>query len=138
MIKLTQQSAVRECTAPFLVRNDKTGETETVDIRVRYFSHSIAQKREIANKINALVNASRVEDPAKRRPVFLSDTLPYVIESLPDLAGLDGKPIVVQFDRNGVPTAKTIANFEAILADNLTAIDRAIDEDMTPKEQPRT
>ena len=137
MIKLTQQCTVRECTAPFTIRNEK-GQAETVDIRVRYFSHSIAQKRELGNKINALVAASSDPEREKRRPVFLSDTLPLIVESLPDIAGLDGKPIVVKLNAKGDPTPQTMANFEAITAENLEAIDRAINEDLRPKDQPQT
>jgi len=137
MIKLSQQSTVRECTAPFKVRTDK-GTIETTDIRVRYFSHSIAQKRIIGAKITSLVQSGIEADFAKRRQIFLSDTLPLMIESLPDICGLDGKPIVVKLDRKGDPTPATIANFEAITDENLTAIDRAISEDLVPKDQPQT
>lgn len=132
MIKLAgQKPLIRETTAPFETTADD-GTLVTEDIRVRYLSHSIARLRDNAVRIQKLIDEAR----DKGEPLWLSSTLPFQIESLPDIAGLDGKPIVVAFDKDGNPTAKTFKNFEAIARHNLEAIQKAITDDLAPKEQP--
>lgn len=129
MIKLkTAQRLVRETTAAYET-NDEKGELTTQTIRVRYWSLSIREMKEQRIALEAMFK-DRGDDI-----IWLSDTLPYRVESLPDIEGLDGKPIKTEFDTKGKPTKKTTENFEAIARHNLAAIDRAITEDLTPKDQ---
>jgi len=81
MIKLGSK-LIRETTAPFQYTDESTGETKTEEIRVRYFSHTIAEIRANAAKIQAEIDAAK----ERGEPLWLSATLPYQIESLPDIA----------------------------------------------------
>lgn len=123
--------AIRQTTANFEYTNEG-GETKVEEIVVRYFSRSIAQMRDVDAKVRTLFEKAL----EKKEPLWLSLTLPFLIESLPGVAGLDGKPIKCEFDKEGFPTEATIANFEAMPRHNLNAIEKAINEDMAPKEQP--
>ncbi len=132
MIKLNaNRPAIRETTAMYEYTND-AGETKSEEITIRYFAHSIGQLRDIHAKARELFSKAK----EKEEPAWLSLTLPFQVESLPGIAGLDGKPLKSVLDAKGYPTAKTIANFEAMPRHNLNAIERAITEDLIPKEQP--
>jgi hypothetical protein len=130
MIKLkNKKRLVRECIAVW-EDTDEAGVTTTQDIRVRYFDRSVRELK---------VQTQWHDRKAKEDPnqiIWLSDTLPFVVESLPDIEGLDGKPIRTQFDKDGVPTRETVANFEEIPKKNLEAINKAIYDDLSPKDQP--
>ncbi len=130
MIKLKNKRAlVRECTAIYEETDDK-GEVVSEEIRVRYFSKTVKEL-----KLQTKWHRQKAdEDPTQI--LWLSDTLPFIVESLPDIEGLDGKPIKVEYDKDGYPTAKTVENFEAIAKHNLQAIEKAIADDLAPKEQP--
>ena len=130
MIKTAgSQRLVRECMAQYEYTNDK-GETVVDDIRVRYFSLTIGNMKQQQEWIREIAKA----DP--NRIIWLSETLPFSVHSLPDVAGQDGKPIISKFDKNGVPTPATVANFDAIARTNLEAIRDAIADDLSPKAQP--
>lgn len=130
MIKTAgSQRLVRECTANYEYINEKN-ETVTEEIRVKYFSLTIADiKRQ-----QAWIRDIADKDP--NRILWLSETLPFSVHSLPGVAGQNGKPIITKFDKNGVPTPATVADFDGIARHNLEAIRDAIAADMVPKEQP--
>lgn len=133
MIKLGTR-LVRETTAHYEYTDGD--ELKTEQIRVRYYSFTIAEQREMFTKIRAIAEKKKSKPVAEREPIWLSDEMPFRIESLPDIAGLNGKPIKPEFDKNGLPTDATTKNFEAISARNLELIQKAINEDQRPKEQP--
>lgn len=130
MIKLRSKKAlVRETTADYEYTDD-SGNSVTENIRVRYFSKTVAEL-----KVQHRWHKEKAEaDPTQI--LWLSDTLPFVVESLPDIEGLDGKPIKCKYDKDGYPTQDTVENFEAIAKHNLQAIEKAIADDLAPKEQP--
>lgn len=130
MIKLSKRAPlVRECTAIYQF-TDSTGKVKEEEIRVRYFSLTVADL-----KIQKGWHTAKAEEDPNQI-IWLSDTLPFSVESLPDITGLDGKPIKTVFDENGIPTRETVENFELIPKHNLEAINKAILDDLAPKDQP--
>ena len=130
MIKTAgSQRLVRECMANYEYTDDK-GETVIEEIRVKYFALTTADMK----RQKAWIQDQAEADP--NRIIWLAETLPFSVHSLPGVAGQDGKPIVSKFDKNGVPTKATVEHFENIARNNLEAIRDAISEDVRPKEQP--
>lgn len=118
MIKLNATPTVRECKAPYEYE-DGNGKLVTKEIRVRYFSRTVAQLK----RMQAAAKARAEDDPDAI--VWLSDSLLERIESLPDIEGPDGQPLAI-----------TIENLDLLDTKNLKAIGDAIDADLVPKEQP--
>ncbi|MFN6963960.1 MAG: hypothetical protein ACK4S4_09360 [Pyrinomonadaceae bacterium] len=115
MLKIkASQRVVRETTAPFEYSDN--GETKSVDIRVRYYSPTIKDLHDHRRE----VQTRQEEQPDN--PMMLSDVLARRLESLPDLSDDKGKPIKI-----------TVAALEEISIRNLTAIQRAINEDLEGK-----
>lgn len=100
---------VREITVKFEA-NDGSIE----DVRVRYFSPTVAETRRQVENNEARRSAGET--------VWLSDSLANAVESIPDL--VDGK---------GKPHKITPDFLESISIANLMAIDAAIREDLVPK-----
>ena len=119
-IKVGSTRLVRETTAPYEYTDEK-GELKVEQIRVRYYSLSVAEMREKTARIEQMI----AEAVDKKEPVWLSDVLPLTLESLPDLLDQKGKPIAI--------TADSLAKLNR---HNLDAIQTAISEDLNPKEQP--
>ena len=120
---------VRECTAPFQYVND-SGDTVTEEITVKYYVRSVGEIKQQ----QATFNAMGRKDP--NRMVWLSETLALTVHSLPGVAGQDGKPIISKYEKDGMPTPATIANFDGISRSNLEAIRDAIHDDLSPKDTP--
>jgi len=119
MIKLkTNNKLVRQTTADYEY-TDADGVNHIEQIRVRYYSLPISELREQRLKLETIAR----EDPG--RIIWLSDTLPDVLESLPDILDEKGKPIAI-----------TKENLDLIARNNLEAINKAIIDDLAPKDQP--
>jgi hypothetical protein len=113
MIKLHKNTrVVRETTASFEYMDGE--EVKVEQIRVRYFSPTVAEVRSTSSEISA----KRKEGET----VWLSETLSKQIESLPDLVDDKDKPIKI--------TAEFLETLPVV---NLTAINDAIDRDLAPK-----
>ncbi len=111
-INATKRS-IRECTAPF--QQDGTKQ----NIRVLYYSFKIKELKD---------HQARVEEKAKQNPdaiIWLSETLSERLHSLPDLTDANGKEFKITAD-----------NLDLIDVENLEAIKRAIDEDVSGKSRP--
>jgi hypothetical protein len=140
---------VRETTAPFEYMKD--GKLAVEDIRVRYFSQTIADVRK--ERSDALARAAQIEEfekqkddlredgsdkalaklaelekqtsPGESEFPWLSKTLAPKIESLPDILDAKDKPIAITED-----------NLSKISVVNLRALAKAMEDDLRPKEQP--
>lgn len=120
MIKLNgNRRTVRETTAEFQYTDDK-GELIFETIRVRYYSPRIQD----AKLLRAEVEAKLEADP--NSAFALSEMLSRRIESLPDLADKNGKPLKITVD--------VLENEIDLL--NLKAIQDAIEDDLDPKSEP--
>lgn len=118
MIKLQQLQQgqgrlTREVVVPFVYR-DENGEEKTDDIRVRYWSFSIAETREYQSKLEAMQRGDIASS--------LADILALLIAELPD---------VVDDEGNAVPVTPELLSQINII--NLRAIDKAISDDLRPK-----
>lgn len=115
---------VRETTAPFEYNDPATGELKTEDIRVRYFSQTIAELKKMREDI--ITKAKLAEaDPADAEIPWLSGQLSNRLESLPDILDAKGKPIEI-----------SIVNLDQITALNLRSISEAIEADAVPRPTP--
>lgn len=125
MIKVTAngQRNVRECTSQFEYEED--GEQKTDEIRVRYFSQTVAELKQLRLDALAKFNAAKKGKAAETEFPWVSNTLAKRLESLPDLEGEDGKPFAI-----------TVENLDTLSIINLRAIEAAIEEDVRPKSQP--
>lgn len=111
-LRHSQSRIVRETSAPFIHNVD--GEEITEQIRVRYFSLSVAEAKEFRDKVR------------EKDDLYLSDILLPVIESLPDFVDDEERPIKI--------TAEVLESLNSI---NLRALQQAIEEHLTgPKTQP--
>lgn len=84
--------------------------------------------RKMADKADELSVAAREKAKTaadNREQAWLSHQLAKRLESLPDLADAKGKAFEI-----------TIENLDALPFHNLQAIEKAIDDDLAPKEQP--
>lgn len=116
MIKLSNpQGRVRETTAPFEYTDDK-GKVQTADIRVIYRSPTITDIRVQKLEREARENAGE--------SLYISDSLASVIDALPDLTDDNEKEIAI-----------TVENLDQLTITNLTAIQKAINEDIEGKSQ---
>lgn len=115
MIKVNSQKTVRETRAPYEFVNE-SGATETAQIRVRYFSFTIKELKEWRAYIKEKVES----DP--ENIIWLSEKLLPRIESLPDLSDEQGNPLPV-----------TVETLEMLDLKNLRSIEKAIEEDLSPK-----
>lgn len=136
MIKLTTDRIVRECTAPYEY-NAEDGTLQVEEIRVRYYSLTLAELKQVRS--DALARMAEQRERAEKAKAnksgkaefeiedfpWLSDQLVLKLAGLPDIGGPDGKPISI-----------TVENLDKISAVNLRAIEKAIDEDLAPKDQP--
>lgn len=112
MIKVdATKRTVRETTAEY---EDVNGEKS--DIRVRYYSPTWNERQTDREELKAIAD----EDPD--RVIWPHETLARRIESLPDLAGTDGKELKI--------TAENLGN---IAIPNLDKIRKAIEEDIAGK-----
>lgn len=126
MIKLgTIARTVRECTAPFEYTDEK-GERQVEQIPVQYLCLTTA---EIKNE-KAAQTAKREEDP--RYVPYDTEYLLPRLHALPSIADAKGKALSRE---NG---NLTIENLDLIETANITAIWKAIGQDMVPKDQPST
>lgn len=118
-----KQRMVRQTTAPFEYENDK-GETITDQIVVRYYVQTAkeAKERHLAG-VAAYNNAKKNDEIVPFE--YHIDTLASRLESLPDLAGPDGKAFAITSDNLGL-----------LSVPNINAIHKAIEDDTNPKEQP--
>lgn len=117
MIKVNPTArTVRETTAPYLY--EEKGEAKTADIRVRYFSFTW---NELQSQHAALKQIAKNGDAT----IWPHETLVDRIESLPDLAGPDGKKFAI-----------TAENLGCLDTRNLEAIQKAINEDFEGKARP--
>lgn len=106
---IPKDRAVREITAKY-----ETTSGKIEDIRVRYYSPTVAETRRNSEDVDAKRKAGEI--------VWVSDTLAQMIESIPDLVDVKGKPF------------KIAPEFlESLSITNLLAIDKAIREDLDPK-----
>lgn len=108
---------VRETTAPFEYTQD--GELIVENIRVRYFSFTLADLKKMRSDALAKAEAAEKGDGDIQ---WMSSVLVQKLESLPDIVDGKGKPIAI-----------TEAHLDKFSAVNLLAINRAIDEDLYPK-----
>lgn len=117
MIKLrelqNQGRLTREVTVPFIYRDDN-GVEQTTEMRVRYWSFSIAETREYQSKLEAMQRGDLSST--------LADILALLIAELPDVVDDNGNPVQV--------TPELLSQINIV---NLRAIDRAISEDLYPK-----
>lgn len=116
MIKLkTDRRTIRETTADFEY-TDENGETQTEQIRVRYYSPTIKEQKEWFEHVDA------VRKNSPDTIVWQSEELARRVESLPDLVDAKGNAYKI-----------TVEFLEALDAKNLEAIDAAIRADLRPK-----
>ena len=121
MIKLNDIGrTVRETVAPFEYTDPKTGKIVTEDIRVRYYSFTVAELKQMRAEAFAQQKAIREGDEGKVQ--WLSGVLVGKLAELPDILDAKNKPIAI-----------TEANLDKISVVNLTAISHAIDRDLDPK-----
>lgn len=117
MIKVNLEArTVRETTCPYEFTDDE-GNLQTKDIRVRYFSPTIADSKRERQAIDGLIKAD------KSAVYWYSESLVNRIESLPDLVdAATGKPLKI-----------TVEVLEALDSKNVERIHEAILEDLRPK-----
>ncbi len=126
MIKITgtNQRNVRECTAPF--EYTEGGELKVEEIKVRYFSQTVGEMKEERNGRRQIAVAAPKKGAKKTEQEdsfpWVSNKLAEQLESLPDIAGKDGKPMKI-----------TVENLDLISVNNLYAIEIAISRDLVPK-----
>jgi hypothetical protein len=121
MINLTSSHrTVRETTAAYEYPDPKTGELVVEQIRVRYFSMTVAEIKKLRSDAFAKAAAAEKDPEAAEFP-WLSSVLVNKLESLPDIVDGKNKPIAI-----------TVANLDKITAVNLQAINQAIEEDLVP------
>ena len=129
MIKVTatSQRNIRETTAPFEY-TDEAGELKTEQIRVRYYSQTVAELKQLRSDALAKFNQANKKGAKIDESEFpwVSNQLAKRLESLPDIAGEDGE----------TPMKITVENLDMIAAVNLRAIEKAIEDDLAPKSQP--
>jgi hypothetical protein len=124
MIKVDdKERVVRETTAPYEYK--EKGELKTGEIRVRYYSETLAELKQQRNDAVRVSNAIKEGKADEIEFPWLSNKLAKKLESLPDLAGADGKPLKITPD-----------NLDKLTAVNLRAIEAAIENDLVPKSQP--
>jgi hypothetical protein len=122
MIKIQgRQRTVRETSAEFEYEVD--GEIKKEPIRVKYYSPTVAELRELEKDIKAKLKERSETDESGT--YYLTEALVKRIHSLPDL--VDGK---------GKPHKITLEFIESLDNKNLERIRDAINEDLNPKAQP--
>lgn len=117
MIKLdTAKRNVRETKCNYIYTDAENAE-HTAEIRVRYFSLTVRELKEFQARQAAADKAGE--------KVWSSDILAERVESLPDLGDTEGKPFTI-----------SVELFDSMDLRNVEAIQKAISEDTSPKEQP--
>ncbi|MBK8468087.1 MAG: hypothetical protein IPL32_19920 [Chloracidobacterium sp.] len=123
MIKIGKTRVVRECTAPYEYSDDK-GERKVDEIAVQYYCFTTAD-----------IKASRIEAQTRRKedPGYVPYDTEFLLprlHALPELADEKGKALSKD---NGNLTVENLDKIETV---NITAIWKAIETDLAPKEQP--
>lgn len=117
------QRMVRTTTCPFEYVG-KDGETLTDQITVRYYIRTAKEAKERHEAARAAYEKAKANNELIPFEYYV-DTLPERLESLPDLAGPDGKAFAI-----------TPENLGLLSTTNLNAIHEAIEADQNPKAQP--
>lgn len=137
MIKLnTKQRTVRECRAPFEYQTD-AGELVTEEVRVRYFSPTVQQSKQLYEELEQTLES--------KAQFWQSSQLAVLLAGLPDIETENGtfEPVPPKPDEESgkawdeYQTARRKAErwLEAIEVKNLTAIRKAMEDDIDPKSQ---
>ena len=100
----------------------------TEPIRVQYYSFTTKRLKELRNEVKAKLDAGEA--------LWHSDSLADQLHGLPDLVDEKKRPCFVPHEGDEKKRAKAIAFLDTLDVGNIDSIKKAIDEDVSPKEQP--
>jgi len=122
----TSKPTVRETKADYQFTED--GEMKTESIRVQYYSFTTKRLKEMRSDVKAKLDAGEA--------LWHSDTLADQLHGLPDLVDEKKRPCFVPHEGDEQKRIKAIEFLDTLIVGNIDAIKKAIDEDVSPKEQP--